>query len=89
MGNLIHHCRALAHPLGRVGLVAMALVTGHLVLLALILLWGPVHVVGVALWEGIRPRVVAFGSASSFAFFGWLRCKLRLPPEKESSDRRQ
>jgi hypothetical protein len=76
-----HHCRGLAAPIGRIGCVAMALVTGHLVLLALLCVWRLVHVVGAALWEGVRPHVVAFGSASAFAFFGWLRRGLGLPPE--------
>lgn len=46
----------------------------------------PVHLLRRArrrcrVWEGIRLRVVAFGSASAFAFFGWLRRKVGLPPE--------
>jgi hypothetical protein len=81
MADLFHHCGGLAAPIGRVGFVAMALVTGHLVLLALLFIWRLVYVVGVALWEGVRPRVVAFGSAFAFAFFGWLRRRLGLPPE--------
>ncbi len=59
----------------------MALVTGHLVLLALLFVGRFAYVVGFALWEGVRPHVVAFGSASALAFFGWLRCRLGLPPE--------
>ncbi len=79
MAELFHHCRGLAAPIGRVGCVAMA--TGHLVLLVLLFVWRLVYVVGAALWEGVRPHVVAFGSASAFAFFGWLRRRLGLPPE--------
>jgi hypothetical protein len=82
MADLLHHCRELATPIGRVGFVAMALVTGHVVLLALLVVWRRlVCVVGGALWEGIRPHVVAFGSTSASAFFGWLRGRLGLSPE--------
>ena len=49
MADLFHHCIGLAAPIGRVGCVAMALVTGHIVLLALLLVWRLVYVVGVAL----------------------------------------
>lgn len=82
MADLLQHCRGLAAPVGRVTFVAMALVTGHLALLALLFVWRLLSVAGVALWEGVRPRVVAFGSASGFAFFGWLRRKLGLPPDR-------
>ena len=68
--------------MGRAGAVVVALLTGHLLLLALLILYVAVRGTGVALWEGIRPRVVAFGSVSAFAFFDWLRSKLGLPPER-------
>jgi hypothetical protein len=81
MAELFNHCRGLAAPIGRVACAAMVLVTGHLVLLALLFVWRLVYVVVGALWEGVRPHVVSFGSASAFAFFGWLRRRLGLPPE--------
>lgn len=81
MADLLHHCRELATPIGRVAFDATAFVTGHVVLLTLLVVWRLVCVVGGALWEGIRPHIVAFGSTSASTFFGWLRRELGLPPE--------
>jgi EamA domain-containing membrane protein RarD len=81
MANLLHHYIRLATHIGRAGAVVLALLTGHLMLLALLFVYSALRGVGLALWEGIRPHVVAFGSACGFAFFGRLRQKLGLPPE--------
>jgi len=61
-------------PLGRISwppsvgasTLSSAPLTGHFLLLALLILYVAVRGMGVALWEGIRPRVVAFGSVSAF-----------------------
>jgi hypothetical protein len=81
MADVFHHCRGLAAPVGRLGSVVLALLTGHLVVFVALFVCCALHAIGAALWEGIRPRVVAFGSASALVFFDWVRRKIGLPPE--------
>jgi hypothetical protein len=88
MAYLIHECTRLAAPIGRTGAITFAILTGHLELVALLVGCAVMRSFGGALWEGIRPHVVTFGSASASAFFGWLRRKMRLPPELDRTDHR-
>jgi transposase-like protein len=73
MANLFKQCR---------GLVGLALAAQNRALLVILVIYWTMGPPTTALWEGIRPEVVAFARDGAYALFSWLRRKWAAQPTR-------